>query len=347
MHPPLASRPARRAGLLALGAAAVAAAGSLPAVAAAAPAKSARIYVCVTQDFGTLNLSSAKAKCAAGQRKLSWNVEGLRGEPGTRGAKGEPGPRGPQGERGAQGPKGDTGAQGPKGETGPAGPAGSGGGAPGPQGEPGPAGPQGPIGLTGPIGPIGPVGPQGPVGPAGATGDEGPQGPGGPIGPIGPQGVQGAPGDPSELAADTGSFAHLPTIVDATVIGGADVPLSNNAVVGAGLAHAPGATTVTVSSGGRYVVSYGAAHTAGIGAALAIAVNGVVTPLTIVPLLTSTGQVSSTTTLQLTAGDVVTLRNNSAVAMTLALAPSVGAQLTLQRVGYCLTLTVAVALAGA
>lgn len=125
-----------------------------------------RIYACVTERYGTLNLSDARTPCKAGQRKISWAAEGPAGLPGRAGKRG---PAGRQGERGATGP------QGPQGERGPAGPAGSA----AAKGDPGPAGPQGATGPQGDPGPQGPVGPTGPIGP---------------IGPTGPQGQQGDPG---------------------------------------------------------------------------------------------------------------------------------------------------------
>jgi len=81
-------------------------------------------YACVTERFGTLNLSHADTPCPKGQRKISWNRQGLPGPAGQKGAKGD------TGAVGQQGPKGDTGATGPTGPTGQTGP-------PGP---PGPAG---------------------------------------------------------------------------------------------------------------------------------------------------------------------------------------------------------------
>jgi hypothetical protein len=47
----------------------------------------------------------------------------------------------------------------------------------------------------------------------------------------------------------------------------------------------------------------------------------------------ATGEVSGTAMLTLAAGDVLTLRNNSAVALTLTLAPNVGAQLNIIELG--------------
>lgn len=88
---------------------------------------------------------------------------------------------GPQGPAGA---KGDTGAAGATGATG----------AQGPKGDPGNTGPQGATGLTGATGPTGPkgdTGAQGATGPAGATGATGPAGPTGAMGPTGATGPAG------------------------------------------------------------------------------------------------------------------------------------------------------------
>jgi hypothetical protein len=71
--------------------------------------------------------------------------------------------------------------------------------------------------------------------------------------------------------------------------------------------------------------------TAGIGSELAIAVNGTVDASTTIPILTSTGQVSNKAILALAAGDVITLRNNSAIPLTLALAPSLGASIVVEK----------------
>jgi hypothetical protein len=64
---------------------------------------------------------------------------------------------------------------------------------------------------------------------------------------------------------------------------------------------------------------------------MGVAVNGTVDASTPVPVLTATGYIGGRTILTLAAGDVITVRNNSAVAVTLALAPSVGAQLSIKR----------------
>lgn len=88
-----------------------------PAASAAPPPK--RIYACVTEAFRTLNLTTKSKPCPAGQTKVSWSVDGARGE------SGKPGKRGKQGPTGAPGPTGQAGPQGPVGGQGPTGPAGS------------------------------------------------------------------------------------------------------------------------------------------------------------------------------------------------------------------------------
>ncbi len=111
-----------------------------------------------------------------------------------------------------------NGATGPVGDTGPAGATGA-------------TGATGAMGASGPTGPTGLVGPQGLTGPTGAVGLAGAMGPTGPTGLVGPAGATGASGPSGPSGAGLSSFGYayeLATIADATVVGGADVPLSNN-----------------------------------------------------------------------------------------------------------------------
>ncbi|EKQ54028.1 MAG: hypothetical protein A370_03360, partial [Clostridium sp. Maddingley MBC34-26] len=125
-----------------------------------------------------------------------------------------------------------------------------------------------------------------------------------------------------------GSAYQLATIADATIVGGADIPFSNNGPLSS-IAHTAGTTTITVTNAGIYEIKYSISITAGIGSQVAIAVNGTVDPSTSVSALVATGEISGIAMLTLAAGDVITLRNNSAVALTVALAPAVSAQLTI------------------
>jgi hypothetical protein len=116
------------------------------------------------------------------------------------------------------------------------------------------------------------------------------------------------------------------------VVGGADVPFSNNGAL-IGVTHTPGTTTVVVPTAGSYLITYNTSITAGVGSQIAIAVNGTVDASTPVTALVATGQIQGTVILTLAAGDVLTLRNNSAVPLVLTLAPGVGAQLTASFLG--------------
>lgn len=123
-----------------------------------------------------------------------------------------------------------------------------------------------------------------------------------------------------------GLLYQLATPLDMTVVGGADVPFSNNGQL-SGVAHTAGTTTIAVTRAGAYLVSCSVVITAGIGATVGIAVNG--TKFIPLDVLTSIGTAQGQTVVILSAGDVVTLRNGSTVPFTMPLAPSAGATLTI------------------
>ena len=93
----------------------------------------------------------------------------------------------------------------------------------------------------------------------------------------------------------------------------------------------PGTTTITVTSAGTYEINYGISITSGVGSQIAIAVNGTVDASTPITALTATGELFGSAILTLAAGDVITLRNNSATPLTMTLAPGVGSQLTIKK----------------
>ncbi|XOQ44824.1 MAG: hypothetical protein ACFWTN_10330 [Clostridium sp.] len=220
------------------------------------------------------------------------------------------GPTGPTGDTGPTGPAGDTGPTGPAGDTGPTGPT----------GDTGPTGPAGDTGPTGPTGDTGPTGPAGDTGPTGPTGDIGPTGPTGDTGPTGPTG----PG--------VTTYGYVYTQGAVTVLAGGDISFSNSGTL-SGVSHTPGTTAVVVMVSGMYQINYSVnIATTGVNAAIAIAVNGVVEASTDVLSVTGTGVISGTAILPLTAGDSVTLRNDSLVPMDLA-ATGNGAQLNLILLG--------------
>ena len=142
----------------------------------------------------------------------------------------------------------------------------------------------------------------------------------------GPQGPAGTGG----LSAFGYGF-ELATIADSTVVGGADVPFSNNGPL-SGVTHTAGTTTFTVPANGTYRFGYSVTITAGVGAAMALAVNGSVDFSTMVSFVNATSTFGGVALMTLAAGDVVTLRNNSATPFTMMLAPAAGAQLTIEKV---------------
>ncbi|KJR45334.1 Flagellar hook-length control protein FliK [Desulfosporosinus sp. I2] len=128
------------------------------------------------------------------------------------------------------------------------------------------------------------------------------------------------------------AFGYVYTLdaVAQVVAGGADVLFSSNGPL-VNEVHIAGTAPVTVALAGNYQIDYSVSITAGVGSEIAIAVNGVVDPSTPITALVATGQVPGQAILTLAAGDVITLRNSSAVPFTLTTAPEVGAQLTIDK----------------
>jgi Collagen triple helix repeat (20 copies) len=156
----------RRAAIVGVSVAAVAAGGS--GVALATTQGSSNVYQgCLNHNLGALyNVEvnpTTPPRCLSRDTVISWNQTGPAGAAGPQGPKGDTGPAGAVGPQGAKGDTGPAGPAGDKGDTGAAGPAGPA----GAKGDTGPAGPAGPAGAKGDTGPAGPQGPQGPQGPAG------------------------------------------------------------------------------------------------------------------------------------------------------------------------------------
>ena len=107
------------------------------------------------------------------------------------------------------------------------------------------------------------------------------------------------------------------------------MPFNNNGPL-LNIAHVVGATTITVAATGNYQIYYSINITVGLGAQIAIAVGGTVNASTTISALISIGEVTGDAIIPLVAGNTITLRNNSAVAITTA--ASVGSQLTIIRV---------------
>ena len=148
-------------------------------------------------------------------------------------------------------------------------------------------------------------------------------------GTAGATGPQGPPGVAGTAISSYGYVYNLATGANSTVAGNTDLPFSNNGPLES-ITHATGMTTVTIPSAGTYKIEYNVSTTAGVGAAIAISINGA-TPnsSTKVPILVATGQTSGTCILTFAAGDFLTLRNYSLNSLTMVEEPSVGAQLSI------------------
>lgn len=145
------------------------------------------------------------------------------------------------------------------------------------------------------------------------------------------------PAPPGTAAGDQGGpshgyFYHLATLARATVQAGADIGLSSNGPAH-GVTHQAGSSEILVESGGTYLVEYQASLNDGIGASLALAVNGKVDPASVALRRDSFGLISGKAILKLEAGDALTLRNNAIDPITLSLGQRVGVRISLVQLG--------------
>lgn len=137
--------------------------------------------------------------------------------------------------------------------------------------------------------------------------------------------------DETELAA----FGYMYVLSTATtaVLPNADVVFTNNGVL-EDITHSPTTPQVIIRKSGIYQVYYGVNAVSGAGGLISLAVNGSVDPITTVSIASVPSETSGKVLLSLRSGDILTLRNSSAITtITLAAAPVVGAQLTLERIG--------------
>ena len=289
--------------------------------------------------------------------------KGLTGLTGITGATGAIGPKGLTGSTGSVGPIGPTGSTGLTGPVGPVGPKGS-------AGDKGAIGLTGPVGPKGPVGPVGPVGPKGdkgltgntgcpgPVGPVGPKGDTGLTGSQGPIGLTGPQGIngvngtdgasgsqgpigltgpQGPAGTNGTGGSSTPQYGYIYNIADQVVPLETAITFSGDGVKTVGVSHAPGGSTITISSAGDYKITFSVSGSEP--NQFAIFVNGAPVAGTVYGSGAGTQQNSGQTIVTISANDVITLRNHtSAAAVTLAAstpiggtAPAVNASILIQK----------------
>jgi hypothetical protein len=147
----------------------------------------------------------------------------------------------------------------------------------------------------------------------------------GPSGPPGPPGPSGSSGKGIE---SFGYVYNISTLADAIIIGGGAIRFSNNGPLQE-IIHVPGTQSITITKTGIYQIDYTVFVTAGVGSCIALAINGTINHSTNIRSLVAIGELSGTATLNLKEGDVITLINNSIIALTLALTPAISAQLNI------------------
>ncbi|ETT39445.1 hypothetical protein C162_27759, partial [Paenibacillus sp. FSL R7-269] len=141
--------------------------------------------------------------------------------------------------------------------------------------------------------------------PAGATGAAGPAGATGATGTAGPAGATGAAGGIAQ-------FGYVYNLGAQVVPIEADVSFDTNGLLTPGITHAPGTTTISVTSAGSYEVNFSVSGVEP--SQFALFVNGAQVPGTVYGSGAGTQQNTGQAILALSSGDVLTLRNHSSAA---------------------------------
>jgi hypothetical protein len=133
---------------------------------------------------------------------------------------------------------------------------------------------------------------QGPQGDTGATGSTGPQGPAGTL---------------------VSQYAHIYNTGAQVVEGDAAVTFGQNGLMSSGITHTAGQSSITVNTAGTYLITFHAVSTmctGGFDCVWTVYVNGTAVPAGRV-FGTDSQLLAGSVLVQLTAGAVVTLRNES------------------------------------
>jgi hypothetical protein len=99
-----------------------------------------------------------------------------------------------------------------------------------------------------------------------------------------------------------------------------------------GFIHALGVDAITITETGVYEIYYAINYTT-VGPILAVAVNGTSDSSTFIELAGSNGYARGTAILNLIAGDVVSLKNESPIPVNLSMSPAVSVQLIIKKIG--------------
>ncbi|WP_082595707.1 S-layer homology domain-containing protein [Paenibacillus sp. Soil750] len=270
-------------------------------------------------------------------------AQGVTGVTGAQGVTGAIGAQGVTGATGAQGVTGVTGAQGVTGATGEQGVTGATGaqgvtGVTGAQGITGATGAQGVTGATGAQGITGATGAQGitgATGSAGVTGATGAQGVTGATGATGAQGITGATG--AAGAGGLTTFGYLYSVLPSGALypGNSVLPLNTRGYVTSGIDDMQFASfmgQIDIAQDGIYEISYQVSATTGIGARIALKINGLIDPSTCIPILSNNSQISNKIILQLSAGSTINLVNDSTSPIIFASSPAVGVSIVIEKI---------------
>ena len=176
-------------------------------------------------------------------------------------------------------------------------------------------------GQTGPTGATGLAGPTGATGLTGLTGVTGITGPSGPSGPTGASGAG--------LNA-YGYIYVLASPTSATVAAETDITFTNNGPL-VGVTHIANSGSLATSSAGQFAVIWKVNHHVWRWIRVRGGRQWHRGSVDQRQRVSCPGQVSGDSIITLAAGDVVTLRNNSAVAATLDQSPGVGASMTIKQ----------------
>ncbi|MED3742961.1 collagen-like protein, partial [Peribacillus psychrosaccharolyticus] len=167
-------------------------------------------------------------------------------------------------------------------------------------------------GDTGATGATGVTGDTGATGVTGATGDTGATGVTGATGDTGATGVTGPTGDTGATGATGGGlseFAYIYNLVAQVVALEADVSFSTNGLITPGITHAPGTSTISVTTAGIYEVTFSTTHVEP--SQFALFLNGAEVAGTVYGSGAGTQQNNGQVILSIASGDVLTLRNHT------------------------------------
>jgi len=173
----------------------------------------------------------------------------------------------------------------------------------------------GATGATGATGPQGNAGAPGATGAAGETGATGPQGDSGATGATGAQGdtgVTGATGATGASGAGLSEYGYIYNLVPQVVAIEADILFDSNGVLSSGITHPPGTSVIVITTSGTYEIEF---DVSGVEPnQFSLFVNG--SPVSGATFGSGAGTQQNTgdVIVNLSAGDVITLRNHSSAA---------------------------------